>query len=121
MNGTQRLSGVQLLIASSGLIVWSVAFVVLYATLSVGCAVGLHRHGVVADMNALSLLLALLWLILLAAAGWVQWYGLARRRRDASHGGPLRFLANVTCQVAFVGLLATFLTGLPIVFLPPCT
>jgi hypothetical protein len=119
--GGRRVSALRLLVATGGLIVWSSAFVVLYAALSLGCEAGLQERPV-AGTNALTLVLGGLWVIHLAVVGALQWYGVSLWRRGAGAGeGAGRFLAAATCLIALTGLVSTVVIGLPVLVLPPCS
>ncbi|MHA6723910.1 hypothetical protein [Sphingomonas sp. RS2018] len=101
-----------LLRMSGGLIVWAVAFCVLYALHGIGCGagwatmriagVGLHRAALVAA-----------WLACLAAGGAV-----VLATRSGRDGAAL--IERTAWRIALVGLAATAITGLPIVTIPAC-
>jgi hypothetical protein len=119
--GTEPVSAWRLLIALSGLIVWSIAFVVLYAGLSLGCEAGLQLRPF-AWTNMLTIVLGALWAIHLGALGALQWYALRLWHvGPEAESGVGRFLAAATCLIAATGLISTLVIGLPIVILPPCT
>ncbi len=102
----------RLVVMVDGLIVWSSCFVLLYATLSVGCRF---------DIGGLRVLLAGVWLIHLAI---IVWLGLRTRRawnaltKDAPDSQ--RFLLATTGLVQIVAAIATILIGFPVLILPPC-
>lgn len=100
-----------------GLIIWSICFVVLYAALSLGCAVGLHGWNLF-GARGLNLILACLWLVhfgLLASAFFLLW----RTRRQAETATE-RFLVRLTCMLIIVGTVGTLWVGFPVLLLPPC-
>jgi LytS/YehU family sensor histidine kinase len=113
------MSGSRLLLAISGLIIWMSAFVALYAGLSLGCAAGMHRLEML-GANALSILLAALFLGHLAALGGLQWYAWAiwRARKDPTRSSG--FLAVLTCLIAAASIVSMFFIGLPLLMVPPC-
>jgi len=113
------VSAARLLLAISGLIVWSSAFVALYVALSVGCAAGLHGLELL-GANALTLLLLALVLAHLAGLGGLLWYSVTiwRGRKDPTRSSG--YLAVLTCVITTVGLFAMLFLGLPIVMVPPC-
>lgn len=118
MNAASELSPFRLLVASTGLIIWALAFVLLYGGLSLGCEGGLHQD-TIAGFNVLTLLLTAIWIIHVAAVVVLLVYARALRSRfDAAEPG--RFLATLTYQIGWAGLVATVLTGVPVIFLPPC-
>lgn len=106
-----------LLAATSGLIVWSSAFVLLYAGLSVGCRTPLPDMRLL-GVNSLSAALVAVWGVHLAALALLQRRHVRRARRNAE--GPARFLAVLSCMITAAGLLATVLVGAALVLLPPC-
>jgi len=113
------MSASRLLLAISGLIIWSSAFVALYVALSVGCAAGVHQQQAL-GMNALTALLAAVFLIHLAALGGLQWYALVswRKRKDPTRSNG--FLAILTCLVTAVSIVSLLFIGLPVVMVVPC-
>jgi hypothetical protein len=121
MSAQVMRTGFGLLLAVGGLIVWSSAFVFLYAVLSLGCVYGWHRPEL-AGISLLTGLLALVWLAHIAALVWLQWYGLSRWRQIRAEGkdGPALYLAALTALVAAVSLVGTVYLGTPVVILPPC-
>jgi hypothetical protein len=115
------MSAFRLVVAIAGLIVWSSAFVVLYAGLSVGCEAGLQQRPLIGT-NALTVLLGALWLAHLGALGALQWYAIRVWHRAVEvQSGLARFLTAVTCLIAGTGLFSTLVMGLPILVLPPCS
>jgi hypothetical protein len=113
------MSARRLLLAIAGLIVWSSAFVTLYAVLSVGCAADVHRLEVL-GANALTVLLLALFLAHLAGLGGLQWYSVSlwRARKDPTRSGG--YLAVLTCVVTAASLFSMLFLGLPILMIPPC-
>ncbi len=114
------MSALRLLIATGAFVIWSIAFVVLYAGYSVGCEVGLDRNEI-GGINALTLTLAGLWLAHLVALGGMQWYGIALwRRTEGQDAGLHRFLAATTCLLSASGIVALIFLGFPLLLTPPC-
>ena len=105
----------------AGYLVWSSCFVLLYALLSVGCELRLQLQPVAGGVNALSLVLGLVWALHLLALAWLiqdAW----RAGRDAAreaHAG--RFLRRVTVMLHLTALAATLWVGFPLLVLPPCS
>jgi hypothetical protein len=96
---------------TAGLVLWAIAFCVLYGLHGIGCAAG--WAGVAAGPVSLHrMLLLLAWVACIAASlALALWL-----RRGAGHG-----LIERTAEVsAWVGLAATVVTGVPIVTLPVC-
>lgn len=113
-------SALWLAVASGGLIIWSSAFVFLYAGLGLGCALGWQRVPLLGS-NALTVMLAGLWLLHLALLGAFQWFahGLWDRATGPDEGAA-KFLAASTCLIAGVGILSTLFIGFAVLMLPPC-
>ncbi len=110
--------GRALLRTCAGLGIWASCFVLLYAGLSLGCAsflAGLHVLGI----PILNVLLTLLWL------AHVLWAGVllrdAWRHRHAHSDVSRLFAARLTWMLGIVGLLATVVTGFPVLMLQACT
>jgi hypothetical protein len=113
----------RLLGASAGFIVWSSAVVLLYAGLSLGCEAGLQTRPL-AWTNVLTVLLAGIWIVHLAALIGLQWYSLALWHRDfVTENTPdtARFLGGITCLITAAALISTFVVGFPLLMLPPCS
>ncbi len=113
------MSAARLLLAVSGLIVWSSGFVMLYAGLSIGCKAGVHQTGVL-GANLLTALLFVVLIVHLAVLAGLQWHALTLWRRERGTGGYPAFLAALTCLVTAVGLAGMLAVGLPVLMVPPC-
>ncbi|RAI43110.1 hypothetical protein [Rhodoplanes roseus] len=98
-----------LLLLVAGFVVWSSAFVWLYGGLSVGCAFGWDRI-TLAGTSALRLGLLLIWLVHVAALGWLLAY--SRAVRQAGRSPP--FVTTAATALTVVALIATVWTGLAI-------
>jgi hypothetical protein len=119
------MSAVRLLVATSGLIVWSSAFVALYAGLSLGCEAGLQTRTLLGTNTLTVLLLAILALHLALLSG-LQWYSVVLMRRGfqrtpEGESDVAQFLAGLTYWVTIVALVSTVVVGAPIVALSPCS
>ena len=114
------MSAARLLLAVSGLILWSSGLVALYAVVSLGCESGIHRQAFLGT-NALTALLLAVLLVHLAALAALQWSALSRWRRERAETSSRAFLALVTCLVTAVGLAGVLVVGLPVVMVPPCS
>lgn len=118
----QRTSALWLLAATTGYIIWSVAFVVLYAFQGFACASGLDTTRLF-GLNLATAILLLIWLVHLAAGGAVFAY--ARRVHSnvtiSADADTLRFLANISCLLAAAGMVSTLYIGAPVMFLDPCS
>ena len=112
------MSAPRLLLAVSGLILWTTGLVALYVVLSLGCEAGFHRQAFV-GINALTALLLAVLLVHLGALAVLQWSALMRWRRGAEESSRA-FLASVTCMVTAVALVGMLVVGLPVVMVPPC-
>jgi LytS/YehU family sensor histidine kinase len=113
------MSARRLLLAVTGLIVWSSAFVTLYAVLSVGCAAGVHRLDLL-GANALTVLLLAVFMAHLTGLGGLQWYSMTlwRARKDPTRSSG--YLAVLTCVITAVSIFSLLFLGLPILMVPPC-
>jgi hypothetical protein len=96
---------------SAGLIVWAVAFCVLYALHGLGCARGWATIGLGATSAHRAVLIAA-WLLCIGTA-----IGVAVWRWPARTG---TLVERTGWRLALVGVAATAITGLPIVTLPAC-
>jgi LytS/YehU family sensor histidine kinase len=113
------MNGARLLLAVSGLIIWSSAFVALYVALSIGCAAGVHRFELL-GANALVVLLTALFLAHLTALGGLQWYSLVMCRGHKDPRLSKGFLAGLTCLITAASIVSLFFLGLPLLLVPPC-
>ena len=96
-----------------GYVLWSAAFVALYAVHGAGCElVEPGRRG------ALRIALAAAWLAFVAAG--IALAAAVIRRRRAGATPPRRFLAAVAAGLAVTGAIATAWTGLPLALTDPC-
>lgn len=121
MIAIDRSSTLWLLAATAGYIIWSIAFVFLYAFQGYACASGLDAMKLF-GLNLATAILLFIWIAHLAAGGALFAY--ARRARSNATSSPNaeteRFLANVSCLLAVAGVVSTFYIGAPVIFLDPC-
>jgi hypothetical protein len=105
--------------AAFGWIVWSSAFVSLYALLSLGCAFGWaeSRWG---PASALTALLTGLWVAHLAALLWLGVRAWRSEPADAEATGSRRLLAFAARAGYVAALAGTVWLGFPILMLDPC-
>ena len=113
------MSAARLLLALSGLVIWSSGFVALYAGLSLGCEGGLHRQDLLGT-NALTTALLTVLLVHLGALAALQLYAVTRWRRARDSGDSRAFMATLTCRVTAVGLVGMLAVGVPVLMVPPC-
>ena len=122
MSGVAAL--LRLTLANWGLLIWSVAFVLLYGGLSLGCAAGAGQ-GTLWEADRLAIVLAAVWiahLVLVAlpgATGRRRWVG-SSAGATADHDRATAFLWRLMRLLLLVGAVATLWVGLPILVLPPC-
>lgn len=115
-----RAGSSQLLLPAAGFTVWALAFGLIYASLSFGCAFGwdeVRLGGLVSLQRAQ---LVLLFLVATAASAAATW---ALRRPDAfADGGdpPGRFLGTVAFGAALAALASTLATFAPVLALSTC-
>jgi len=111
----------------SGLIIWAVHFVIVYAFAGVGCASGWDNVEYL-GINAMSFALAVitgvaLVLILLTGLRGLQGWRLARASPNGASkdiAERYRFVGLLRLIVAGLALVAVLFTGIPIPLLPPC-
>lgn len=115
---TAAHASLRLLGLVGGLLLWSSAFVALYALHAVGCAITWTEVGVgPVSLSRVVLLavwlvhLALLILLLLRCRTWL---------RDTAPGSGDRFVARSSVALTVVAFVATAYIGLPIVLLRHC-
>lgn len=96
---------------SAGLIVWAVTFCVLYGLHGVGCTAGWPSTPLTGWLDLHRAILAAAWLAGIAAGVAVV---LAFRAPRPT------LIARTGWRLAWVGLIATMATGLPILVLPAC-
>lgn len=103
----------------SGLVIWALWFVVVYAFLSVGCAVAPPDQalGSVTWINGILLLLTVLTTLGLIAAS-VRCWRVRGSLTEATH--QQRFVVSVALCVYALSAFATLAVGLPVLVWPPC-
>ena len=109
----------RLLLPAVGFTLWSIAFVLIYASLSFGCAFGwdeIRLGGVVSAQRAQ---LTLLFLLAIAAAALAVW-SLRPSRWTRSAAAPDHFLSTVGYGAAWAALAATVATFAPVLALTSC-
>lgn len=99
-------------------LVWAAHFVLSYALLSIGCALGWQT----AQVLGLDLIRSLLLLLTAAAiAALLVLLGAAWHvRHHAAVGSRPRFSATTATGLAILSLIAVVWIGLAIVLMPPC-
>ncbi|WP_416355118.1 hypothetical protein ACLNGM_12175 [Aureimonas phyllosphaerae] len=112
-------SAANLIVLVAGLVVWSSAFVALYALLSIGCAFGWEDR----DIGPISLQRAVLigvWLLHLAIlAGLVRWTW-RRTQRAPADEEMSRFFARTALAATVVSVAVTIVNYAPILGLSAC-
>lgn len=109
-------SPVLLLATTAGYVLWSVAFVVLYSALSVGCEFGWQARDLVAGITLQRAQLVVLFLVHLAA-------GLAlvlALRRVEPEGETREFLLTASRWLSIAALGSTIFTFAGVFALSPC-
>lgn len=103
----------------AGFAVWSVAFVALYAVMSVGCERGWTEVQVVGALSLQRLVLVSLFGVSALACAVVA--GLALKRRACSEGDETqRLLSGAAALAAIAALVATVVTLGPALVLTSC-
>ena len=117
----QRLVGVV-----SGMIVWAVWFVVVYALTGVGCGAGWNERAVPGgDLLRLSMLLSTAVALALiggcACRGYVGWRsGEEGRGSGREVHQRARFMGLVMFVLSLLAAVGTVMVAIPIVMLDPC-
>lgn len=106
------MSGRGLLLLAAGFTLWAVAFVVLYAMLSVGCRFGWDGIALAGGVTLQRAQLVALFLAFLAAGVWLA--GALRAGAGAS------FLARAAWLAALAGLGAIAFSFAAVFALSPC-
>lgn len=112
-------SAANLLLLVSGLVIWSSAFVSLYALLSVGCAFGWEDRSVGPVSLQRAVLLAV-WLAHLAAVGLLVAWTRRRMRRADADDELSGFFARTALAAALVSVAVTVVNYAPILGLSAC-
>jgi hypothetical protein len=106
-----------------GHVIWGIAFVVLYAMLSIGCEYGWHQITAFAGLSVQRIMLVVLYLVSLAAAGatvylaWLRW---AAARQASGRIAPTGFLEWAGYLSSLAALAATVASFVPVFFLTSC-
>ncbi|WP_279483461.1 hypothetical protein [Aureimonas sp. SK2] len=112
-------SAANLLILVAGLVIWSSAFVALYALLSIGCAFGWEDRG----FGPVSLQRAVLvgaWLAHLVLLGLLVAWTSRRAKRAKGDDEIARFFARTALAAAVVAVAVTLVNYAPILVLSMC-
>ncbi len=117
-------SAANLLMLVAGLVIWSSAFVSLYALLSIGCAFGWEAQAF-GPMSALRAALLALWLAHLAALALLVGWTRRRAQRAKAHGDGTgedveRFFARTAWAATLVSVAVTLVNYAPIMGLSVC-
>lgn len=110
-------SALQLLGLCAGLVVWTSAFVTLYAALSVGCAFGWEDRSFGPVSLQRGVLLAIWIAHLVAVAAILLW---SRRRAANADTGLDGFFAQTVLWASVVALAVTVVNYAPILGLSAC-
>ncbi len=112
-----RTTGAALLLLCAGLLIWSSAFLWLYAALSFGCAFGWQDLPLLGPLSLLRGVLLGLWLLHLAAlAALLPWT--RRKARQAPERD--RFMAQAAFHATVVALVVTVINYAPVLVLTAC-
>lgn len=98
-----------LLRAIAGLILWAIAFSMLYGLHGLGCALGWDRQSV-GPFTLFRLSLIATWIVAVAAAAGLCWFEWGKRGA----------VARLSLTIAGIGLAGTILIGTPVLFFPAC-
>lgn len=101
----------------SGLTLWALFFVVIYAGLSVACSVAPPDPG--RDMfTGINVGVGVVTLMTTALLGWLAWASVTAGRRTALRREC--YFAYVSAGMFLFSACGTLFVGLPIAMLPPC-
>lgn len=103
---------IALLRATSGLIVWAIAFALLYGLQGLACAGGWDAISA-GPLPLGQAVLVLVWLAFLVLLGWMVWH-LGRHPAEGA------FMHRLGLGIAITGLAATIFTGFPVVATSMC-
>jgi hypothetical protein len=111
----------------SGMIVWAVWFVVVYALTGVGCDAGWQHRSLPGGGNQLSLLMLLSTAVALLLIGWCAWRGYQawKASRESGRAGlenlqRLRFMGLLMLVLSLLAGIGTLMIAVPILMLEPC-
>ncbi len=108
---------IALLRALSGLIIWAVAFSMIYALQGLSCSPRLSTWVAILPYQGREVLISV-WVAFLLLLGWLSWHLLwGPARQDWSHQSLPEWLAP---SLALTGLVATAFTGFPVIFATMC-
>jgi len=123
MVDARRLPGV-----ISGMIVWAVWFVTVYALTGVGCKAGWNQILLPVGGNLLSALMVISAVVALGLIGWCGRIGYAAWRKAGKGEAPRgqdaiqrqRFMAMAMVLLSVLAAIGTLFAILPMVMLDPC-
>lgn len=115
----RRLAG-----SISGMVVWAVWFVVVYALTGIGCDAG-WQHRSVAGGNLLTLAMLASTVVALSLIGVCAWRGHTGWRASQNAVGAsarerTRFTALMMLVLSLVAGIGTVMIAIPILMLSPC-
>lgn len=101
----------------SGFVIWSGAFLLLYAIQATGCHLGWHQIQI-GPISALRLLLVAILFVLLALVGWLVWHTSKVPRGQAAE--EVRVLSEITRMLQIAALASTVIVYAGVVWLTLC-
>lgn len=120
MTVSERVPASRLMWMLAGFIVWSAAFVAVYAMLSIGCAFGWDQS-FLGPVSVQRLVLAGLLVVSLGAGWWVVRIAADRRKAAGGSGITLRpFMETAAWMAAWAALASTLFSLGPVLFLTAC-
>ncbi len=114
-----RSSPANLVLMLAGFVIWGVALNVLYGALSIGCELAWHRTAF-GPLSLQRVILLSLWAAHLALHVWLLAWLWRRLADTPAHPRLERFVQVVCVASAWLGLVATVVTGGLVAFLSPC-
>lgn len=101
----------------SGFVIWSGAFLLLYAIQATGCHLGWHQIQI-GPISALRLLLVAILLMLLVVVGWLVWHTSKPRRDQGAE--EIRILSEITRLLQIAALASTVIVYAGVAWLTLC-
>lgn len=115
-----RAHASRLFLPALGFALWSVAFVLIYGSLSVGCAFGWDEVRIGGLVTLQRAQLVLLFALATAAAALTAWALRPSGDRAGETGAGSTFLRTVGFAAALAALAATLATFAPVLALTTC-
>jgi hypothetical protein len=121
MNGPAAIPASRLLLLAAGFVVWSSAFVALYAMLSVGCRLGWQDIDLTGGLTLQRAQLLAILVLHLGAGLWLALWLRGRTTIAKPSGEPAdRFVRRAAYAAAVAAVAATLFSFAGVMFLSAC-